>query len=84
MSNPTPVQAAFDTAIECIQWSIVRNAQEIELLMRKGKHANADMIALFRAEAAKKLRALEFIKTQTGWQQTDAFVDMSHQWEDVL
>jgi hypothetical protein len=79
-----PVQETFDAAIECIQDSLVQDARTVHDFMRKGKHANADMIAFFRKQMARKLRALDFIMTQTGWQKTDQFHDRSPHWEDVL
>lgn len=82
MSNP--VQETFDTAIECIQDSLVQDARMVHDFMRKGKHANADMIAFFRKQMARKLRALDFIMTQTGWRKTDQFHDRSPHWEDAL
>jgi hypothetical protein len=69
MSNP--VQEAFDTAITAIQNSLMDDANVVRFLTRKGKHVNADKIAFIRDEMARKLRALDFIKTQTGWLKTD-------------
>src|SRR6185503_17203965 len=82
VSEPTTVvQESFDTAIECIQDSLIRDAQMVERLESKGKRANAAMIANIREDARKKIESMNWIMTQTGWVKTDRFSDRSHHWE---
>jgi hypothetical protein len=81
----TATQEVFDVIIDCIQESLIKDAQQVERLVRIGRKANAAMIKNITEDAEKKISALVFVMTQTEWTKCEeTFCDRSHHWAGVF